>query len=68
MREKKKRSIAKMISWRIIASSTTIVLVYLVTNRVDLSVGVGMAEALLKMAFYYTHERGWDKIEWGRKD
>jgi len=29
---------------------------------------VGGLEAVLKMAIYFMHERGWDRIKWGRRE
>ncbi len=65
-REHKLRSIAKAISWRVIASLTTTGLVYLFTGRLALAAGVGVLEAGLKMLFYYLHERAWQHISWGQ--
>ena len=67
MKEKYVRSIIKTVSWRVIASTITISLVFWVTGKLTLSLGVGLVEAVIKMLVYYLHERGWDKVGWGRK-
>jgi len=46
--EKRVRSLAKAISWRIVATSTAILLVFLFTGNLIISVGVGSLELLLK--------------------
>jgi adenylylsulfate kinase len=67
MSEARKRALTKTISWRILATATTIVLVYLFTKRIDLSLEVGLLEFALKLLLYYLHERGWSMIRWGYK-
>jgi len=66
MTEKKHRSMAKMVTWRIVATTATMSLVFFLTGRLDLSVTVGFLEVLLKMILYYSHERAWNKIRWGK--
>jgi uncharacterized membrane protein len=62
------RSIAKTLSWRIIATITTIILVYLFTDEISLAFQVGLIEVFLKMLVYFFHERAWDKIKFGREE
>ena len=66
MRDSHARSVAKSISWRIIATLTTIVVVFLFTGNIKISLGVGAVELVAKLLFYYFHERAWDKVHWGR--
>ena len=61
------RSIVKGISWRFVATSTTVVIVYIFFGRLDLAVFAGVIETLAKIALYYFHEKGWQKIRFGRK-
>ncbi|NIM58970.1 MAG: DUF2061 domain-containing protein [Candidatus Aminicenantes bacterium] len=60
------RTIAKAISWRAIATLTTMIIVFLFTRRIILTLGVGLAEVIAKITFYYLHERIWEKISWGK--
>ncbi len=60
------RTIVKAISWRALATLTTMTIVFLFTRRIMLSLGVGLAEIIAKITFYYFHERVWDKISWGK--
>jgi len=58
------RSIAKGISWRIVATLDTIAVVLLVTCLFDQcslenALKIGASEFLLKLAIYYFHERIW---------
>ena len=66
-RETNKRSIVKGISWRIIATGTTIIIVYLFFGRLDLAIATGFIESVLKVGLYWAHERAWFKVRWGRK-
>ena len=67
-KERKIRSIVKTFSWRFVATATTFSLVFIFTRKWDLAVTVGGREVVLKMLFYFLHERGWDKIRWGRQE
>jgi adenylylsulfate kinase len=61
------RSGAKAVTWRVIAATTTTMsLVYFFTGELDLSLGVGFFDVLLKLAFYFLHERAWDRVWYGR--
>jgi len=66
-KETNTRSIVKGISWRFVATSTTIIIVYVFFGRLDLAIAAGMIETVLKIALYWGHERIWFKIRWGKK-
>jgi uncharacterized membrane protein len=66
-RESHSRSIAKAVSYRILGSATTGLIVYVVTGQGSLSVGVGAADIVLKIGVYFIHERIWDRISYGRE-
>ncbi len=62
------RSIVKTVSWRILATLTTVTLVYVFIGDVSIALSVGGIEIFLKMLVYFVHERVWDKIKFGRKE
>ncbi|UCH35598.1 MAG: DUF2061 domain-containing protein [Armatimonadota bacterium] len=66
MTEHRRRSVVKAVSWRILATITTMGVVYGFTGRLDLSLGVGAVEVVVKMLLYYAHERLWGRVTWGR--
>lgn len=66
MHEESKRSGVKAISWRIIATSTGMFLVYFFTGQWELSAGFGIADVVLKLLFYFLHERLWNMTKFGR--
>jgi len=66
-KETNRRSIVKGISWRVVATTTTILIVYLFFDRLDLAIAAGVIESVLKIILYWGHERVWQKIRWGKK-
>ncbi|MCB0732178.1 MAG: adenylyl-sulfate kinase [Ignavibacteriae bacterium] len=67
-KETKARSIVKTISWRILATLTTIVLVYIFIGDTTIAFTVGRIEVLLKMLVNFIHERVWDKLKFGKHE
>jgi len=67
-KDHKSRTLFKTMTWRATATFTTVSLVYLFTGRIDTAIEIGFIEVFAKMLFYYLHERGWDKVQWGRKE
>ena len=64
-----KRHLAKAITWRIIATLTTILLAWLLTGDTTIALKFGAIEVILKMVLYYAHERAWYKYShFGVKD
>jgi len=66
MRESHKRSVTKAVVWRVLATTTTILIVYFFTGEPALSLGIGFVEIISKMILYYFHERSWNNIKWGK--
>ena len=60
------RSIIKAITWRITASLDTFFISYIITGRFDWATSIAFFEIITKAILYYLHERGWNKIKWGR--
>ena len=65
--ENRVRSLIKSITFRIVATLTTMLLVYLFTGSLVISAGVGALEFLLKIIIYYLHERIWNVYNFGRE-
>ena len=59
------RSMVKSITWRAVATLTTIILVYIFTKHIGISLTIGVLEVIIKLAVYYLHERAWIRIKWG---
>jgi uncharacterized membrane protein len=61
------RSILKGISWRLVATTDTVLVVLFVTCllgncSIENAIKIGASEFLLKLAIYYFHERIWLRI------
>jgi adenylylsulfate kinase len=63
--ESRKRSIAKALSYRFFGSMVTMFIALLIVGKWDVALGVGLLDAVAKMAGYFLHERIWAKIKWG---
>jgi len=55
----KRKRIYKTVTWRVLATSITMTIVFLLTKRWELSLIGGATESLLKMGAYYVHEKAW---------
>ena len=62
MKSDKKRHILKTITWRILATLTTILLVWIFTGSIHIGIGLGIVEVIIKSFLYYGHERFWYKF------
>jgi uncharacterized membrane protein len=60
------RSIAKAVSYRLLGSSVTGLILFALTGKGTISVIGGLADMVLKIAAYFVHERIWDRIQYGR--
>jgi uncharacterized membrane protein len=52
-------SLARALSWRVVAWSLTVGIAYLFTGQAVLALAIGVADSLLKIFAYYLHERSW---------
>ncbi len=66
MNEKRRRSFAKALSWRVTGTIDTIVIAFLVTGHLDWAVSIGGIEVVTKLILYYFHERVWNRLQVGR--
>jgi uncharacterized membrane protein len=65
MRETRKRSMLKSISWRFICIVVSILTSFFLTGKWDIAVAIGTVYNGITMVLYYFHERGWNKVGWG---
>ena len=64
-RDTRARALAKAVTWRLVGSSDTFLLSWLVTGKANQAAMIAAAEALTKIGLYYGHERIWRRIRWG---
>lgn len=60
------RSIAKAVSYRLLGSISTALIVFVFSGNAKVSVGVGALDVVTKLALYYIHERLWNHIPYGQ--
>ncbi len=64
-KESNLRSLLKAISWRLIATGTTILIAWLVYRDIGPALAIGGIEFFAKFFVYYFHERLWQIIPRG---
>ncbi len=65
--ESRKRSIAKSITWRIIATAITVLVSFIWLHEWTTSIALAITANGIKAVVYYTHERVWNRINFERK-
>ncbi len=64
--ESTKRSIAKSISWRLLATVITASIALGITDQWELAAAIGLTDTFVKFFIYFAHERTWNRIDFGR--
>lgn len=64
--ESNARSIVKAVSYRLLGSSVTGLILFAVTGKGTISLIGGAADMVLKIVAYFIHERIWNHIDFGR--
>jgi adenylylsulfate kinase len=59
---------AKAVSWRILGTLATSMIVFAFTRRWALSLFVGVIEFVSKIGLFWLHERMWDRIAYGKQE
>ncbi len=67
MNETKFRSFVKAISWRVLATTITFTIAYLLTGETVIALEIGFLDLIVKLAVYFVHERVWGSIRLGKK-
>lgn len=60
------RSLVKAYSYRCCGTITTMIISFIVTGKIVVSLAIGATEMVVKPFIYWLHERVWNKIKWGR--
>jgi sulfate adenylyltransferase subunit 1 (EFTu-like GTPase family)/uncharacterized membrane protein len=60
------RSLAKTVTWRVMGSVCTFLIALLVTGNSAIASSIVVTEIVVKITFYYFHERIWLMAPWGR--
>ena len=62
VRESRKRSLLKAVSWRMLATATTIIIAWAVYRDIRPALAIGGIEFMAKFLVYYLHERVWQIV------
>lgn len=60
------RSVAKGLSYRVVATLSTVAISFALTGSLATATLIGSVEAVAKIALFWGHERLWHRIPWGR--
>ena len=66
MGDLKKRSVAKIVTWHLVAICISFSVSYFFTGQVIASAKITFSSIVIGMTLFYFHERIWDRIKWGR--
>ncbi|WP_420578211.1 DUF2061 domain-containing protein [Ekhidna sp.] len=65
------RHLFKTLTWRVTASLTTFAIAFFIfredPSAMEKATGIALIESVLKMLFYYLHERAWHASKFGLK-
>jgi len=64
--ETARRSVAKSLSWRLLALIITSSVAFAMTRKLTFAAEIGVIDTAIKLFVYFGHERLWNKIDYGR--
>jgi uncharacterized membrane protein len=64
-RESHLRSFLKAFSWRVLATTTTALIAWVITGDISTAIAIGGIEFITKFFIYYGHERVWQLVPRG---
>ncbi|MBP6931225.1 MAG: DUF2061 domain-containing protein [Candidatus Pacebacteria bacterium] len=65
-REKRERSIAKAVTYRLISILLDSSIAYLVTQSAEKTIIFVIISNVISIMMYFFHERAWNRIHWGK--
>jgi len=66
-RESRLRSLVKSLTYRILSITGTGILTWVITKDIKETVSITITIQVFLIILYYSYERIWDKINWGRR-
>ena len=67
MKDTNRRSLTKALSWRLTATIVLGTISYIFTGSMAETASITIVYNLIQILVYYLHERGWERILWGKK-
>lgn len=65
MKESKRRSLIKALTYRVMATVATFSVALIFTGNVSVSIQIGMVDFIIKMSLFFVNDRVWNTIHWG---
>jgi uncharacterized membrane protein len=67
MSVKKSRSLAKSLTWRVVALLTTFITLYALSKDISMATLATLITNGVNFVAYYYHERIWNSVKWGKE-
>ncbi|OBQ45586.1 MAG: hypothetical protein AN484_01040 [Aphanizomenon flos-aquae WA102] len=67
MSVKKSRSLAKSLTWRVVALLTTFITLYALSKDINMATLATIITNGVNFVAYYYHERIWNSVSWGKE-
>ena len=67
MSVKKSRSLAKSLTWRVVALLTTFITLYALSKDINMATLATIITNGVNFVAYYYHERIWNTVSWGKE-
>lgn len=64
--ETRRRSLAKSLSWRVLAALITATVAFAMTGELEFAAKIGLLDTLVKLFIYFAHERAWNRVGYGK--
>ena len=64
---KKSRSLAKSLTWRVVALLTTFITLYALSKDINMATLATIITNGVNFVAYYYHERIWNAVSWGKE-
>jgi uncharacterized membrane protein len=64
---KKSRSLAKSLTWRVVALLTTFITLYALSKDINMATLATIITNGVNFVAYYYHERMWNSVSWGKE-
>jgi uncharacterized membrane protein len=61
------RSLLKALTYRFIILISDSAIIFLITRRVDITIGIIGVSNIASTLIYFVHERAWNHVHWGRE-
>lgn len=62
-----RRSVIKSVSFRILVIVSDLIVIFFLTHRADITIGVTIGTNIASTVLYYLHERLWNTVRFGKK-